>query len=65
MIRMAVVALAAAAAVIALNVVLLGRASGAGDPVGQLRPQLRQTHAAPAWTVRPARGPVHDGGADD
>ena len=64
---LAVVAIAAAAAAaIALNVLLLGRASAQNDPVGRLRP-ARQQHlpAAPQWTVRPTTGRVGDEGADD
>ncbi|MGD0716080.1 MAG: hypothetical protein ABSB24_18170 [Gaiellaceae bacterium] len=55
---------AAAAAAIALNVLLLGRASAQNDPVGRLAPS---THvpAAPEWTVRPTTGRVEDRGADD
>ena len=58
---------AAAGAIVALNVVLLGKASATNDPVGTLNPR---THfpAAPAWTIRPLHGEhgdtEHDG-ADD
>jgi hypothetical protein len=64
-IRVALVIAVAAAAVIALNIVLLNQASGGNDPVGRLRPRL-DAPAAPAWTVRPATTPEreHDG-ADD
>lgn len=60
----ALLAGAATAAVVAANVSLLARASGQGDPVGRLAPR---THlpAAPAWVLRPRRGPVEDLGADD
>ena len=65
MIRVALVVVAAAAAVIALNVILLNQASGANDPVGRLRPRL-DAPAAPAWTVRPTEPREHEGdGADD
>ncbi|MHB8470808.1 MAG: hypothetical protein ACYDCH_13800 [Gaiellaceae bacterium] len=55
---------AAACAAVALNVLLLGRASASNDPVGRLTPR---THlpAAPTWTVRPRRGEVENEGADD
>jgi hypothetical protein len=57
---------AAAAAAIALNVLLLGRASAQNDPVGRLSPGKRvQVPAAPKWTVRPTDGRVEDRGADD
>ena len=59
-----VLAVAAVAAAITLNVVLLGRASAQNGPAGQLTPRLR-VPAAPGWTVRPATGPVEDRGADD
>ena len=58
---------AVAGAIVALNVVLLGRASATNDPVGTLN---ARTHfpAAPAWTIRPMHGEhgdtEHDG-ADD
>ena len=55
---------AAAAAAIALNVLLLGRASAQNDPVGRLSPG-KPAPAAPEWTVRPTTGPVEDHGADD
>ena len=54
----------AAAAAIVLNVLLLGRVSAQSDPVGRLTPRAHLP-AAPHWTVRPARGRVEDGGADD
>jgi hypothetical protein len=58
-----VVALAAAG-IVAVNVLLLGRASSANDPIGRL---VARTHlpAAPGWTVRPVRGEVENDGADD
>ena len=54
----------AAIAAVSLNLLLLGRASGANDPVGHLQVH---THvpAAPHWTVRPTKGPIEDQGADD
>ena len=55
---------AAAVAAVALNLLLLGRASAQNDPVGRLSPRAHLPQA-PAWTVRPA---AHDGerdGADD
>ena len=55
---------AAAAAAIALNVLLLGRASAQNDPVGRLSPG-KPVPAAPKWTVRPTDGRVEDRGADD
>ena len=55
---------AAAAAAIALNVLLLGRASTQNDPVGRLAPG-KPAPAAPKWTVRPTDGRVDDRGADD
>ena len=55
---------AAAAGAVVLNLLLLGSASGANDPVGKLTPR---THvpAAPHWTIRPTHGHVEDRGADD
>ena len=55
---------AVAAAVIVLNVVLLGSASSQNDPAGRLTPRLKPA-PAPAWTIRPTTGSVDDGGADD
>jgi hypothetical protein len=55
---------AAAVAAIALNVLLLGRASAQNDPVGRLSPG-KPVPAAPHWTVRPTTGRVEDRGADD
>jgi hypothetical protein len=55
---------AAATAAILLNLLLLGHASARNDPVGRLTPRTRLP-AAPRWTIRPARGRVTDGGADD
>jgi hypothetical protein len=55
---------AAAAAAIALNLIVLGRASAQNDPVGTLSPKAHLP-AAPAWTIRPAaKEHAHDG-ADD
>ena len=61
MIRTAVVVLLAAAAVAALNFVLLTQA--AGDPVGRLRP-MATVPKAPA-VVRPVGREHHGEGADD
>ena len=55
---------AAAAAAVALNLLLLGRASAQSDPVGKLQP-AKNLPAAPQWTIRPTIGPVHDDGRDD
>jgi hypothetical protein len=55
---------AAAAAAVALNLLLLGKASARETPVGKLRPG-GNIPTAPLWTVRPTTGPVHDEGADD
>ena len=55
---------AAAAAAIALNLILLGKASAQNDPVGKLVP-AKNLPAAPQGTVRPTTGPVHDEGSDD
>ncbi len=60
----AAVAAVAAAAAIAANVLLLGSAAASNDPVGQLSPRVHLP-AAPHWTIRPAHGHSHDGGADD
>jgi hypothetical protein len=59
-----VVAVAVTLAV-ALNLVLLSKASAQNDRVGRLAPGNRITPAAPAWTVRPVTGPVDDRRADD
>jgi hypothetical protein len=55
---------AAAAAAVALNLLLLGKASTRESPVGRLRP-AGSVPTAPDWTVRPTTGPIHDEGADD
>jgi len=55
---------AAALAAISLNLLLLERTAKQGDPVGGPTPR-GQLPAAPVWTMRPARGPIEDGGADD
>jgi hypothetical protein len=55
---------AAAAAAVALNVLLLGKASAGSDPVGKLSPKANLP-PAPSWTVRPTTGPARDDGADD
>jgi hypothetical protein len=64
--RLLVVSLVAAAAVaaVALNVLLLGKASAQNDPVGRLQP-AKNLPAAPQWTIRPTTGPVHGEGSDD
>jgi hypothetical protein len=54
---------AAAAAAVTLNVVLLARTSDQSGPA-VLTPHVKLP-AAPAWTVRPAHGPIGDRGADD
>jgi hypothetical protein len=59
-----VVMVVAVAAAIALNVLLLGRASTQNDPAGRLTPSVKAP-AAPSWIVRPTRGPIEDRGADD
>ena len=51
-------------AVVALNVLLLGRASAVNDPVGRLGARTNLP-AAPAWTVRPVHGEIENDGADD
>ncbi|MGH2933664.1 MAG: hypothetical protein ACRDL2_04000 [Gaiellaceae bacterium] len=51
-------------AVVALNVLLLGRASAVNDPVGHLSARTNLP-AAPAWTVRPVHGEIENDGADD
>jgi hypothetical protein len=60
----ALLILAAVAAAIAANIVLLGRAAASNDPVGRLSPRAHLP-AAPHWTVRPTQGRPHDEGADD
>ena len=55
---------AAAAAAVALNLLLLGRASAQNDPVGTLSPRAHLP-AAPAWTVRPATHEREHHVADD
>jgi hypothetical protein len=53
----ATLAVAAAAALVLLNLVLLGSAAAESDPLGRLSPALKPagTTTAPSWTVRPAR----------
>jgi hypothetical protein len=58
------VAVAAAGAVVLLNVLLLGNASTSNDPVGKLSPRANLP-PAPHWIVRPTTGRPHDDGADD
>lgn len=61
-------ACAAAAAAVALNLLLLGRASAGNDPVGQLRPTLATVPAQPAAhvpTIRPTHGAIENKGEDD
>jgi len=60
----AVFVAAVAAAVIVLNVLLLGRASSQNEPAGRLTPNVSLPQA-PAWTVRPTTGESEDGAADD
>jgi hypothetical protein len=62
----------AAAVAVALNVLLLGKASAGNDPVGKLSPSAKlpaaattTLPAAPGWTVRPTTGHPNDDGADD
>jgi hypothetical protein len=55
---------AVAAAVIVLNVLLLGRASTQNEPAGRLTPRVNLPQA-PGWTVRPTTGRTEDRGADD
>jgi hypothetical protein len=55
---------AAAAAAVALNVLLLGKASAGNDPVGRLSPAAKLP-PAPQWTIRPTTGPPQDEGNDD
>lgn len=59
-----VVVAAAAVAAVALNVLLLGRASAGSDPVGRLVPRAHLP-AAPHWTVRPASSRHERDGSDD
>jgi hypothetical protein len=68
-----VLACAAAAAAVAINLVLLGRASAENDPVGQLQPHVSTVQTttstakptAPTPEVRPTDGKVENDGADD
>ena len=55
---------AAAGAAIALNLMVLGRASAQNDPVGTLSSKAHLP-AAPAWTIRPAAKEHELDGADD
>ena len=57
--------LAAGAAAIAANVLLLDRASAQNDPIGRLSPGARIVPAAPSWAVRPVERHVEDRSADD
>ena len=64
---LAAILVAAAAAAVALNVLLLGSASVNSEPVGRLSPRAHLP-AAPRWTVRPTDehgGTKHNDGADD
>lgn len=71
MTRLAVfaVVLAAGAAAVLLNVLLLNQASSAGDPVGKLSPTAylpaRGLPPAPPGIVQPAKGPIEGEGKDD
>ena len=62
---LAIVAAAAVILAVALNLVLLGRASAQNDRVGRLAPGNRIVPAAPAWTLRPVTRKVDDRHADD
>lgn len=57
-------AVAVVGAIVALNVLLLGRASAGNDPVGHLSARTNLP-AAPTWTIRPIRGEVENDGTDD
>lgn len=66
-VRLFVIALAAAAAVAAavlLNLAVLGAASSQNDPVGTLSPRAKLP-PAPSWTVRPHGGRVERGDTRD
>ena len=67
MIRMAVLVAAAAAAAVLLNVLLLGRASGSSDPVGNLKPLVDVQPAAtvPSGVLRRPPAKTVDDHADD
>lgn len=52
------------AALVLLNLLLLGSATASHDPVGHLS-LTTKLPPAPAWTVRPATGHVEHNGADD
>jgi hypothetical protein len=60
----AALVLAAVAATVLLNLVLLDRASSGTDSVGRLSPTVRLP-AAPPGVVRPDTGPVEHDGHDD
>ena len=60
-----VVVVFAGAAAIALNVLLLDRASAQHDRIGRLSPGARLPSAAPTWTLRPVERRIEDGAADD
>ena len=55
---------AAASAAVALNILLLGKASAQNSPLGKLTP-AKNLPAAPTGIVRPTTGPVHGDGSDD
>lgn len=59
------VVVAAGSAAIALNFLLLDRASAQNDRIGRLSPGARILPAAPSWTLRPVERRVEDRGADD
>ena len=68
MIRMGLLVAAAAAAAVLLNVLLLGRATGANDRVGRLQPRLDvagTTTTVPKWTLRPTTDQEHAGDGRD
>jgi hypothetical protein len=59
--RTILLVLAAAVAVVVLNLVLLGEASGERDPVGNLRPPTTTTSVVP---TRPTTTTTDDKGRD-
>jgi hypothetical protein len=63
-IAVAALVLAAVAATVLVNLVLLDRGSSRSDPVGKLSPTLKLP-AAPPGVVRPRTGPVEHDGHDD
>ncbi len=61
---LALLVVAALATALALNLVLLSRASAQNDRVGRLVP-TNVVPPAPVWTVRPVTGRIEDLRADD